>query len=126
MNYHHQERHPLDENKFQRKNASFRRIGAFSMKSLVTFLSIAMLFSTTLADELKVLHEEELVSDLHLNAKERMHYHMRVTDRIYKGDDHLTISAFATSYDSDPDIYISKVSQTLLSRRGNNSCICVL
>ena len=115
----------LDENKSQRKNASLLRISAFSLKSLVTFLTIALLFTTTLADELKVLHEDELVSELHLNAKERVHYHLRVTDRIYKGDDHLTIAAFATSYDSDPDIYISKVSQKLFSKKGNNTHICV-
>ena len=93
------------------------------MKSLVTFLCIAMFFSNALADEVKVLHEEELISGLHLNPKEFAYYHLRVTNRIYKGQDHLTISAFATSYNSDPDIYISKVSQIALLRKDYNSVV---
>ena len=74
-------------------------------------LSLATLFSVVQAeDDITRLYEEQLVSDLHLNAKEAMHYFLIVTKNIYKGDDHLTIAAFATSYNSDPDIYLSKVS----------------
>ena len=82
------------------------------MKLLVGFLSLATLFTTALGEDFPRLYEEQLISDLHLNAKEFLHYYLMVTSNIYKGDDHLTISAFETSYGSDPDIYISKVSFT--------------
>ena len=116
MNYGYHERQSLVENKFKRKNASLLRLGTFTMKSLVTILSIAMLFSNAIADDVRVLHEEELISDIHLNPKEFAYYHLKVTSRIYKGEDHLTISAFATSFNSDPDIYISRVSRSSLLR----------
>ena len=72
-------------------------------------LCLATLFSCVLGD-VTVLGEDELISGLSLGGKEFQHYHLTVTGA-YRGDAHLSISAFATSYNSDPDIYISKVSQ---------------
>ena len=84
------------------------------LSKLLGIISIAMLF-TVVAGETRELGEGELVTNLWLDAKEYAHFVMKVTKKHYnaKKAPHLSISAFATSYDSDPDIYISKVSQTL-------------
>ena len=73
--------------------------------------TLAMLFAFTAAQELTTIHQGELISDQHLDAKQRAHFHLKITSNIYKGQDHLAISAFAASFNSDPDVYLSKVSK---------------
>ena len=93
------------------------RSGGSKKFSLLTGLlglaSLAMMFTHTAAQDLTTIHQGELISDQHLEAKQRAHYHLKITSNIYKGQDHLAISAFAASFNSDPDVYISKVSHQL-------------
>ena len=49
------------------------------MKSLLGILSLSMIFSSALGNVVTQLHEEELVSDIYLDAKEFIHFHLKVT-----------------------------------------------
>jgi len=62
--------------------------------------------------ETKILPEIELISDLSLPDKSFAYFNFTVTNNTYtdlQGDKaHLVFNVYATSFDSDPDIYISK------------------
>ena len=64
--------------------------------------------------------EMELISDLSIGDKSFAYFNLTVTENTFtwdkatnaaRADTYLTITTYATSYNSDPDIYISKVSK---------------
>lgn len=55
------------------------------------------------------LWENEIYEGNHLNDKQNAYYYLRVSDRFYSGRESLAIRVIPESFDSDPDIFISKV-----------------
>ena len=58
------------------------------------------------------LPEDTLLSNLRIREREHARFIFKVTDE-WNGHAHLSITAFATSFNSDPDIYISQVNSKL-------------
>lgn len=75
-------------------------------------VSIVLLTSLVVcsASQTITLPENELLTDQLILEREYQNYQLLVTNSYAKAGDYLSISAFATSYGSDPDIYVSKVS----------------
>lgn len=80
-----------------------------SSLTVLAALLLQILHVTYAQMDITELGENRLLTDLYLDERENRHFMMQVTDRNYVSGQHLTITAFATSFGSDPDIYISNV-----------------
>ena len=65
----------------------------------------------------------ELLSDLSIGDKSYAYFNLTITNNTFtwpteEGQirSHLAINAYATSFESDPDIYVSKVSLSVVLR----------
>ena len=56
------------------------------------------------------LWENEIYQGNYLDDKQSAYYYLRVSDRFFSGKESLAIRVIPEAFDSDPDIFISKVS----------------
>ena len=58
--------------------------------------------------------DDELVTNLSIPNKSEKLFLMSVSEENFKATGHLAVSVHPTSFDSDPDLFIAKVTQLLL------------
>ena len=79
---------------------------SISILALVSFHKVQA--QAILPPEPITLPEDTLLSGIRIREREHARFVFQVSDA-WNGEAHLSISAFATSFKSDPDIYISQV-----------------
>lgn len=86
------------------------------MKNKVSIMVLTLLAWCAVgaaAAQTVMLAENELLTDQFILEREYQNYQLFVSDQFAQDGDYLSISTFATSFGSDPDIYVSKVSRDL-------------
>jgi hypothetical protein len=81
--------------------------------------------------QINTIQENELQTGFRLDERESTHNMMQVTDAFWEPGQHLSFTAFATSYNSDPDMYISRSvwayspgeADYYCTRAGSDTCI---
>ena len=55
------------------------------------------------------IYEQDILTGNKLGDKSNAYYQMTISERYFTGKENLAIRAIVESFDSDPDIFISKV-----------------
>lgn len=61
------------------------------------------------------LYEQDVVSGKSLGDKQFAYYFMTISERYFTGAEQLAIKVIQDSFDSDPDLFISRVSERFLN-----------
>ena len=78
------------------------------------------------------IYEQDINSGLTLGDKSAAYYQMTISDRYFTGKENLAIKVIMEDFESDPDIFISRVNQRPSSsidsewycvKKGSDTCI---
>jgi hypothetical protein len=98
----------------------------------VLLLSFSQVVNATLRPESRLINEHQLVEGLSQNHTSYAYFKFVVGMRWYTGKENLVVKAIADSFESDPDVFISKVnefpqdsssSEWSCERKGSETCI---
>lgn len=100
----------IQNSKFSKMTISLLLLSIYSLFNTISSNSSVMGQDIVIPDSYPEIFEQDVVSGNSLDDKSYAYFQMTISDRYFTGVENLAIRVISDSFESDPDLFISRVS----------------